>query len=393
MNKFVLGVIFLVSTLFSADNFTFKKVNNPKEVMSKSLTQKQSLKAKQEVRAYKVFYVSDFVFDSSTDELTGVYNGEQLLFYLAYNKVQNDPTKGFAINKPYLNTTTGYRCNYNGTGGAPCSFKEYNHRVAYAFNSVGGWFYFTQYPTTDNSFILINRKNVKRGNAEPLMTDRPGYEKPHFKVFVGSDGKLNVQFTLVTGGIQTVMTPQAIPLNTRVYLQANNSGIDYEVGWTTLDGTSSRASGSHQGFSVPADIDEHKVARNNNAKCLSGPNIGTPDIHNSGCIKISLKPDTSDTDLSNQDAINDTELELFAKINAMTNFFWNNEIGMFADMNKTDISDRAMYQNDASLVIDENLINKILSDITGSTNYFEADKLRLYVDGNYNVIVADIRAY
>ncbi|OCR98858.1 hypothetical protein CFT85387_08720, partial [Campylobacter fetus subsp. testudinum] len=93
MNKFVLGVIFLVSTLFSADNFTFKKVNNPKEVMSKSLTQKQSLKAKQDpkVRAYTPLPISEFVFDENIDELIGVYNGEQLLFYLAYNKVQNDP--------------------------------------------------------------------------------------------------------------------------------------------------------------------------------------------------------------------------------------------------------------------------------------------------------------
>ncbi|OCR95398.1 hypothetical protein CFT85387_08595, partial [Campylobacter fetus subsp. testudinum] len=302
--------------------------------------------------------------------------------------------KGFDRFIPDEYTTTGYRCNYNGTGGAPCSFKEYNHRVAYAFNSVGGWFYFTQHPTTDNSFILINRKNVKRGNAEPLMTDRPGYEKPHFKVFVGSDGKLNVQFTLVTGGIQTVMTPQAIPLNTRVYLQANNSGIDYEVGWTTLDGTSSRASGSHQGFSVPADIDEHKVARNNNAKCLSGPDIGTPDIHNSGCIKISLLIDENDREGDlDTNAFNMLDLTSFTKKNTMTNFFWNNEIGMFADMNKTDISDRAIYQNNTPLVINAELINKILSDITGGTNYFEADKLRLYVDDNMNVIIVDVRAY
>ncbi|PPB70533.1 hypothetical protein, partial [Campylobacter hyointestinalis] len=97
--------------------------------------------------------------------------------------------------------------------------------------------------------------------------------------------------------------------------------------------------------------------------------------------------------LANQSAINDAKLELFAKINAMKNFFWNYKIDMFADMNATDISNRAIYQNDTSLVIDGNLINKILSDISGSTNNFAADELRLYVDGDYNVIVADIRAY
>lgn len=38
MQKFVLGVIFLVSALFSADNFTFEKVNNPKDILSKIST-------------------------------------------------------------------------------------------------------------------------------------------------------------------------------------------------------------------------------------------------------------------------------------------------------------------------------------------------------------------
>ncbi len=111
MNKFILGVIFLVSALFSADSFTFKKANNTKEVMSnlQKSHSKQGLKAKQysKVRAYKVFYVSDFVFDSNTDELTGIYNGGQLLFYLAYNKVQGDPT--IFLSK---NILQNYGCDY-----------------------------------------------------------------------------------------------------------------------------------------------------------------------------------------------------------------------------------------------------------------------------------------
>ena len=52
-----------------------------------------------------------------------------------------------------------------------------------------------------------------------------------------------------------------------------------------------------------------------------------------------------------------------------------------------------MYQSDMSLVIDGNLINKILSDLSSATNYFDNGELRVYIDENYNVIVADIRAY
>ncbi|WP_289243073.1 hypothetical protein [uncultured Campylobacter sp.] len=396
MPKLILITIFLVSMLFSSDSFTFKKVDNPKEIISEIISKKQSLKSKQipQVRAYTPLPIDQFVFDPNLDELTSVSSGGQLLFYLAYNKVQNDPTKTFNVNIPEVDTSTGYRCDYDGSHQAICSFKEFYHRVEYANNSIGGWFYFTQYPSNDDEFVLINRINTKRGNAEPLMLDTPSYRKPHFKVFVDTYGKLSVTFTLVTGGTQTVSTPQAIPLNTNVYLQANNSGINYEVGWTTLDGTSSRASGSHQGFSIPADIDEHRVARNNSTTCQSGPNdIGVPTTKNSGCIKISLKPDLSDFDLANQNAIDDEKLELFAKVNAMKNFFWNYKIDMFADMNATDISNRAMYQSDMSLVIDGNLINKILSDLSGATNYFDNGELRVYIDENYNVIVADIRAY
>ncbi|PPB73189.1 hypothetical protein, partial [Campylobacter hyointestinalis] len=336
MQKFVLGVIFLVSAIFSADNFTFEKVNNPKEVVSKA--QKQSLKSKQssQVRSYTPLPISQFVFDENLDELTSVSSGGQHLFYLAYNKVQNDPTIPRSELLVNLSENENYACDYTAQQASICSYEDYYSQVQYALNSIGGWFYFTQYPTSNDNFVLIDRKNTKRGNAGGSQSFMGG--KPHFKVFVDTYGKLSVTFTLVTGGTQTVSTPQAIPLNTRVYLQANNSGIDYEVGWTTLDGTSSRASGSHQGFSIPADIDEHRVARNNKTSCQSGPNdIGTPTAKNSGCIKISLKPDVSDTDLANQSAINDAKLELFAKINAMKNFFWNYKIDMFADMNATDI--------------------------------------------------------
>lgn len=92
MPKLILITIFLVSALFSADNFTFEKVNNPKEILSQISTKKQSLKSKQipQVRAYTPLPIDQFVFDPNLDELTSVSSGGQLLFYLAYNKKQND---------------------------------------------------------------------------------------------------------------------------------------------------------------------------------------------------------------------------------------------------------------------------------------------------------------
>ena len=206
--------------------------------------------------------------------------------------------------------------------------------------------------------------------------------KPHFKVFVDTYGKLSVTFTLVTGGTQTVSTPQAIPLNTNVYLQANNSGINYEVGWTTLDGTSSRASGSHQGFSIPADIDEHRVARNNKTSCQSGPNVININERNSGCIKIDFGSKMQQVvEFYNQNK----------NSHFISNFFWNASTNMFADMNATDISNNTIFQPNTTLVVDINFINKVYGDLFMGENNFNANQLRVYIADNY--IIADVREY
>ena len=63
---------------------------------------------------------------------------------------------------------------------------------------------------------------------------------------------------------------------------------------------------------------------------------------------------------------------------------------MFSDMNSPHPSNKFIYQTD--LVIDATLINKILLDLSGTTNYFNGDELKLYIDDNYNIILIDIRA-
>lgn len=382
MPKLILITIFLVSALFSADNFTFEKVNNPKEILSQISTKKQSLKSKQipQVRAYTPLPIDQFVFDPNLDELTSASSGGQLLFYLAYNKKQNDPTMPRSELLTNLSENENYACDYTAQQASICSYEDYYSQVQYALNSIGGWFYFTQYPSSDDEFVLIDRKNTQRGNAGQSQSFMGG--KPHFKVFVDTYGKLSVTFTLVTGGTQTVSTPQAIPLNTNVYLQANNSGINYEVGWTTLDGTSSRASGSHQGFSIPADIDEHRVARNNKTSCQSGPNVININERNSGCIKIDFGSKMQQVvEFYNQNK----------NSHFISNFFWNASTNMFADMNATDISNNTIFQPNTTLVVDINFINKVYGDLFMGENNFNANQLRVYIADNY--IIADVREY
>ena len=383
MKKIVLAITLLAHTLFSADNFTFEKVNNAQEISNKKLKKSNSLKSKKspQVRAYTPLPINQFVFDENLDELISVSSGGQHLFYLAYNKIQNDPTKPRGELLVNLTENENYACDYIAQQAPICNYEDYYSQVGYAMNSIGGWFYFNAYPSNDSDFVLINRINAKRGNAGGSNSFMGN--KPHFKVFVSSDGRLKAQFTLITGGLDTVSSPEPIPLNKNVYLQANNSGINYEVGWITLDGTSSVASGSHQGFAIPADIDEHTVARNNKTSCQSGTNIIEPiTAKNSGCIKI---------DFINK--IIETGNFYNSKKNThfISNFFWNGATTMFADMNKTDISNNTVFQPNTRLVVDTNFINKVYGDLFIGQNNFTANQLRVYVDDNY--IIADVREY
>ena len=383
MKKIVLAIMLLAHTLFSADNFTFEKVNNMQEISNKKLKKSNSLKSKKspQVRAYTPLPINQFVFDENLDELISVSSGGQHLFYLAYNKIQNDPTKPRGELLVNLTENENYACDYIAQQAPICNYEDYYSQVGYAMNSIGGWFYFNAYPSNDSDFVLINRINAKRGNAGGSNSFMGN--KPHFKVFVSSDGRLKAQFTLITGGLDTVSSPEPIPLNKNVYLQANNSGINYEVGWITLDGTSSVASGSHQGFAIPADIDEHTVARNNKTSCQSGPNIIEPiTAKNSGCIKI---------DFINK--IIETGNFYNSKKNThfISNFFWNGATTMFADMNKTDISNNTVFQPNTRLVVDTNFINKVYGDLFIGQNNFTANQLRVYVADNY--IIADVREY
>ena len=383
MKKIVLAITLLAHTLFSADNFTFEKVNNAQEISNKKLKKSNSLKSKKspQVRAYTPLPIDQFVFDENLDELISVSSGGQHLFYLAYNKIQNDPTKPRGELLVNLTENENYACDYIAQQAPICNYEDYYSQVGYAMNSIGGWFYFNAYPSNDSDFVLINRINAKRGNAGGSNSFMGN--KPHFKVFVSSDGRLKAQFTLITGGLDTVSSPEPIPLNKNVYLQANNSGINYEVGWITLDGTSSVASGSHQGFAIPADIDEHTVARNNKTSCQSGPNIIEPiTAKNSGCIKI---------DFINK--IIETGNFYNSKKNThfISNFFWNGATTMFADMNKTDISNNTVFQPNTRLVVDTNFINKVYGDLFIGQNNFTANQLRVYVADNY--IIADVREY
>ena len=148
MPKLILITIFLVSALFSADNFIFEKVNNPKEILSKISTKRPS-GSKQSVRSYTPFPIDQFVFDPNLDELTSVSSGGQLLFYLAYNKKQNDPTMPRSELLTNLSENENYACDYTAQQASICSYEDYYSQVQYALNSIARWILCEIKPTTD----------------------------------------------------------------------------------------------------------------------------------------------------------------------------------------------------------------------------------------------------
>ena len=75
----------------------------------------------------------------------------------------------------------------------------------------------------------------------------------------------------------------------------------------------------------------------------------------------------------------------------ITNYFWNTNIPMFANIGKDDLSGMVVYQQSPALKMDLTFVKKVIGDLQGNTNYFPLGKLRAYVDANGNLAAADVR--
>lgn len=357
---------FSINAMF-AQNFIIKETDNKDEVLRKIQYsyQRDAISS----RSYTPIHINEFDFNATRDNISSIYDSNNsLLFYLVHNKIQNDPTLNhlkFKLNKDILSETTGYACGY--TGGNPtCSAKQHFESVLYASNTVAAWLRLTNYPSNDNQIVLFNRGNTKRGNTTSLpnanhdYADNPMQGRDYMKVYVDADGKLTIRFALFNGNYTHIKTPKAIPLNTDVYIQANNSGTDYQVGWKILDGNSSVASGGHQSLSIPWDIEEHK--RNN-----------------ATVIQVDI-------------------LKAFAPMLLLqkyhiSKYYWNIRTDMFKNMNTANLTNKWVYQYDTTLNLNVAFINKILTDLANITNYFPLHKLRIFINDSGNVLAVDVREH
>lgn len=371
MRVLLLAVLF-VNILF-AKGFSIKEVDNLYEVIDKiKLSYQQDTVIS---RSYTPIHINEFEFDVSRDQISSIYDSNNtLLFYLVHNKVQNDPTKSPVLNLDLFNELTDYGCDY--VGGAPvCSAQEYYESVLYDSSTVATWIFLKKYPT-DKNIVLIQRENVRRnytGSTNPNYNNSPTpmQGRNYFKVFIGIDGKPTIEFALWNGNYIHLKTPLPIPLNKYVYIQANNYGLDYEIGWKTLDNESSVIKGGHQYITMPPDIEKHK-------RILSVKNRGEKPI---GVIEVGIKKAFYD---------NYQYYSNMFRVGIFKDFFWSYRLNMFEKMNLKNMQQKLIYQSNY-FNLDVELVNKIITDISQMTNYFPPHTLRLFVNDANRILAVDIR--
>ena len=273
------------------------------------------------------------------------------MFYLVYNKIQNDPTKDFSLNQDNYKKESGYRCNGSGDKSRECSALKFFHGVVWSSNTLTAQIYIRSGmldTIENNNIMLLSLNNFTR--AYKHMNN-----KPFMKVYIDKNAYLKTEFTLISGGTISATTPKPIPFDEPVYIQANEHGENYEVDWKSLKtGESSIGKASHQ---FPPE--DH----------TTDGNIQKTIVENIYIKHLEFAND-----------------KLF-----MSGYTWSTFIPMFSlDNNIT--SNIIMYQGNG-LNIDGEFINKIISDITQNTNHFKEKDLRVYIDDNSNVEAIDIRQY
>lgn len=312
--------------------------------------------------AFSVVDVSSFTFDNSRDKMTGItfpLNGQERTLTLIYNDEQTDPTIA-PFDASELFKKTGYACDWYGKDPFKCTARHFYTGIVWSSNSVGGQVNIdkAKLESLNRDIVLLDRKNVGRTYLPNNTT--------FMRVYIDKDGYLNAEFTRFAGGTSRAKTAKPIPFLQNVYIQANESGEAYEVAWKNIQtGEISKGYESQQFASL-----DKNLQRSENEHSIYKP---SEDI-------ISLDPEFSNTDL-----------KLLYNDFGLKKFFWSTKKPLFANLDKSDLSDMPFHQVDNSLKLDEKLANKIVGDLFLGQNNFDAKDLRIYVDSNENILAIDIR--
>lgn len=394
INKKIASILLsaAVATNIFALDFQVGKTNDissaVKKIQSSKLknTKADKYQMSKMLRSYAVDNASNFTFDSTRDTMNTVsftLNGQNISLLLVSNRVQNDPTKvgKTAINISNLNQSTGYICK-GGGGSANCGGEHFYTNVAWNSNSVGAKIILTQ-NALDNAkngeIVLLDRNyqfiDESTDVRQRVIKSRQNtlFNKPFFKVYIDKEGYLNAKFTRITGGTSVAKTNKPIPLNEEIYIQANqNKSTHYEVSWKNA--RTNEVSSGKNAHQTPLSFDNFQADKLTQQEInLIGQSV-LP-IANTGFKSTNF-----------QDSLINARNDL-----SMQNYFWGANVPMFANIDKDVVDGAAAFQESARLIINNELIAKILADIFNNQDNFNPSNMRIYIDANQNIVAVDIR--
>lgn len=333
----------LTTVALSANNIQINPVTDIEPVI-KQIEKANLKKPKRTKRSYSVENISNFTYDQTRDTIDTISDVQGPLFYLVRNKVQKDPSQEQYFNWDKLEENT-YKCNND----ISCNGVDFYLTKVFDNISVGANIVLGQNPTEE--LVFFNR-NYASNKDYPLSSN-----KPFLKVFIDKDRYLNAKYVLQTGGTTQAKTDKPIPLGEKVYIQANEVGSAYDVGWKSYSSNETSTGHSNRQMALAEFVRPEGIK--------------------------SVIQDIKDN------------LNYYTSNYNMSGWFWNSDISMFKNFGVTDLKRMNAYQDmkeePKDLTVDNAFVNKILDDITGKANHFYGSNLVLYLDDAQNIQAVDVR--
>ncbi|MDE7316434.1 MAG: hypothetical protein K2N12_01705, partial [Helicobacter sp.] len=350
----------------------------------------------QDTKIRAILDVDTFTFDPNTDDLYQFTVGNQQMFLATkLNQTMFVPVQTVRITKEkYGQTLCAFMGLYRTDG-------SYDSRVG--INSAGGWFYLTQYPTTN--IVVFDRSSWTKRKE-----DYKDVEHLSFRFIITKGGRAEIHRTVTEYGVTDyVATPKQIPLNTWVYIQGKQKGLTHTVGWKTAD-DSSVATKEFQRANIDLRVFPmrsafmHEVYTNGiylEDSDLLAPNAPAGQKPEEDIYFYEKVPDL---DCTTYFYITTRIFPETSQPIAVREFFYQPLMEMFTLMDNYDALDKDMAQSPTKVFgLDTNLLVELLNATAGASEYFryvpikqgkltlEYANVDVYADSNDDAVVFDLR--
>ena len=399
MRKVFTIALLCAGLVFAANDKPSDLKQVPKSEIAKLNATFKTLKKKQDAKTRTVVSVSALTIDANTDDLYQFSLGNQQMFIATkLGQTRFAPTQKIIASSVDYGKTL---CAYMGTNRLDPTVPGAIQEPRVGINSAGGWFYLTQYPKSE--LVIFDRSSWKTDKIEHIV----------FRFVLTTNGYLVIRRTLLEGlTTDNLTSPKPVPLNTWVYIQGKQDGLEHSLGWKTADDSStatkrfSTPNVELQVFAMRSAFMNEVYARDTTVfpkiSDIQIPNVlgqaqavfgGTyPPNTGVGCTTAFSTFQTTYRNLSN---------DIFVE-----EFFWQPNMQMFALMNNYNAAakDIAQTATIATFNLDSVLIQELLNAVNGSSTSIryvptlndrgtivEVSNVDVYVDDNFDAVLFDMR--